>query len=107
MLRALPIVLLAGLGGCTYNPHRDFSDDYGDSVRANIARQVVNPIPLRSSRPPGNDGVRMNSAYVRYETNKVYPPTPVQSLQTGPASSGGGGPSPPPGAGGSGSGASP
>ena len=47
MLRALPILLLAGLGGCVYNPHVDMAPDYGEAVHANIASQVVNPVPLQ------------------------------------------------------------
>ena len=50
MLRALPILLLAGLGGCVYNPHEDFSADFGDAVHANIASQVVYPVPLRGEQ---------------------------------------------------------
>jgi uncharacterized membrane protein YgcG len=104
MLRALPILLLAGLGGCVYNPHQNFAPDFGEAVHANMAAQVVNPEPLQPSRPPGNDAVRMNSAFERYETNRVYRPAPVQSLQTGSGSSGGGGGSAPPGGGGGGGG---
>jgi hypothetical protein len=93
MLRALPILLLAGLGGCVYNPHEDFSPDFGEAVHANIASQVVNPIPLQPSRPALNNGVRMNSAYDRYVTNRVYRPAPAPALQapTGGAGGGGGG----------------
>jgi hypothetical protein len=109
MLRALPILLLAGLAGCTYNPHEDFSPDFGEAVHANIASQVIYPVPLQPSRPALNNGIRMDSAYQRYETNRVYRPTSAPALQaaTGPggggdSSSGGGGSS-----GGAGSGASP
>jgi uncharacterized membrane protein YgcG len=117
MLRALPILLLAGLCGCVYNPREDFSPDYGEAVHANIASQVVNPIPLRSYRPALTNGVRMNSAYERFETNKVYRPAPAPALQaatggvvgdTGSGGSGSGGSGSVTGGGsGSGGGASP
>jgi hypothetical protein len=94
MLRALPILLLAGLGGCVYNPHQDFSQDYGESVHANVASQVVNPVPLRPSGPTINNGIRMNAAYQRYETGKVIRPEATQSLQGSSSSAGGGGGSP-------------
>ena len=107
MLRTLPFLLLAGLAGCTYNPHRDFSADYGESVNANIAAQVVNPVPLQPLRPAGVDAVRVNSAFERYETNRVYRPAPVQSLQSpsGGSAGGGGGGAPPTAGGGAGGGA--
>jgi hypothetical protein len=92
MLRALPILLLTGLGGCVYNPHEDFSQDFGEAVHSNIASQVVYPVPSRPSRPPVNNGIRMDSAYHRYETNRVYRPTAAPALQaaTGGAAGGGG-----------------
>jgi hypothetical protein len=91
MLRALPILLLAGLGGCVYNPHEDFAADYGEAVNANIAAQVVYPVPLQPRRPAVNNGIRMESAYQRYETNRVYRPGPAPALQaaTGPGAGGG------------------
>jgi uncharacterized membrane protein YgcG len=94
MLRALPILLLAGLGGCVYNPHKDFSPDFGEAVHANVATQVVNPIPLQARGPTTNNGVRMDAAYGRYQTNRIIQPAPVPALQAatgGSARSGGGG----------------
>jgi uncharacterized membrane protein YgcG len=92
MLRALPILLLAGLGGCVYNPHEDMAPDFGEAVHANIASQVVNPVPLQPRGPALNNGIRMDSAYQRYETNRVYRPGPAPALQaaTGPSAGGGG-----------------
>lgn len=104
MLRALPILLLAGLGGCVYNPHQDFSQDYGESVHANIASQVVNPVPLRPSGPTINNGVRMNAAFQRYETGKVIRPEATQSLQGASSTSSGGAGGGSPAGGGSGGG---
>ena len=100
MLRAFPLLLLAGLAGCdnTYLPNGDMSSDFGNSVRANIALQVVRPLPTRLRPEPNSSAARMDSAFVRYETNRVYQPKPVQSLQGGPnsANGGGGNDSPPP-----------
>jgi hypothetical protein len=93
MLRALPILLLAGLGGCVYNPHVNMAPDYGESVHANMASQVVNPVPLRLSGPPISNGIRMDSAYVRYQNNRMYRPGPAPALQaaTSNVTAGGGG----------------
>jgi uncharacterized membrane protein YgcG len=93
MLRTLPILLLAGLGGCVYNPHVNMAPDYGESVHANMASQVVNPVPLRLSGPPINNGIRMDSAYVRYQNNRMYRPGPAPALQaaTSNVTAGGGG----------------
>jgi hypothetical protein len=81
MLRALPILLLAGLGGCTYNPHEDFSPDFGEAVHANMASQIVNPVPLRPSGRTYNNGVRMDATYQRYQTNRITKPGPAPALQ--------------------------
>jgi hypothetical protein len=91
MLRALPILLLAGLGGCVYNPREDFSADFGEAVHANIASQVVYPVPLQPRRPAVSNGIRMNSAYQRYETNRVYQPGPAPALQAARGGAAGGG----------------
>jgi hypothetical protein len=93
MLRTLPILLLAGLGGCVYNPHVAMSPDFGEAVNANMASQVVNPVPLRPSGVPINNGIRMDSAYVRYQNNRMYRPGPAPALQaaTSNVSGGGGG----------------
>jgi hypothetical protein len=100
MLRALPILLLAGLGGCVYNPHEDFSPDFGEAVHANIASQVVYPTPLRPRGPALNNGIRMNSAYQRYETNRVYRPGAAPALQAARGGGEGGGGGSEPGSGG-------
>ncbi len=91
MLRALPILLLAGLGGCVYNPHVDMAPDYGEAVHANMASQVVYPLPLQPTGRSASNGVRMDSAYQRYQTNRIYKPTAVPSLQGGSSNITGGG----------------
>jgi uncharacterized membrane protein YgcG len=105
MLRALPILLLAGLGGCVYNPHENFSADYGEAVQANIASQVVNPVPLAPRGPAVNNGVRMDAAYQRYQTNRIYRPQSAPSLQAATSNVTGGGGGGDSGGGGGGSGA--
>jgi uncharacterized membrane protein YgcG len=94
MLRAFPLLLLAGLAGCNnsnYNNQSDMSYDFGNSVQANIAMQVVHPLPTRLRPATNTDATRMNNAFVRYETNRVYQPRPVQTLQSGMTGAGGGG----------------
>ena len=93
MLRALPILLLAGLGGCVYNPHEDMSPDFGEAVRSNIASQAVYPMGLRPRGPALNNGIRMDSAFQRYQTNHIYRPGPAPALQaaTSNLTNGGGG----------------
>jgi uncharacterized membrane protein YgcG len=93
MLRALPILLLTGLGGCIYDPHAPLAPDFGESVTADMATQVVNPVPLRPSGVPINNGIRMDAAYQRYQTNRMYRPGPAPALQaaTSNVSGGGGG----------------
>jgi hypothetical protein len=104
MLRALPILLLAGLGGCVYNPHEDMSPDYGEAVHGNMASQVTNPVPLRQSGVPINNGIRMESAYLRYQNNRMYRPGPAPALQAATSNVAGGGDSGGGGGGGGGSG---
>jgi hypothetical protein len=92
MLRTFPLLLLAGLAGCNnsnYNNQSDMSYDYGNSVQANIAMQVVHPLPTRLRPATNADATRMNNAFVRYETNHVYQPQPVQTLQRGSTGSSG------------------
>jgi hypothetical protein len=74
MIRLILLALVA-LTSCT-NPYVPLGPDFGASVNANIAAQVVNPFPA----PPGptlTDGQRLENAYHRYETNKVYQPHPA------------------------------
>ena len=76
------LVLLAALGlaGCM-DPHEPLSPDFGNSVRANIAAQLVNPEPNLDTAEIETDSVRIDNALRRYRTNRTYPPRP----QTGVA----------------------
>ena len=71
----LAVAALA-LAGC--QNREPLAADFGNSVNANIAAQVVNPAPA-SRGPNDGDGTRMANAIDRYRTNKVYKPTsPLQ-----------------------------
>jgi type IV pilus biogenesis protein CpaD/CtpE len=75
MNRLLLLSALA-LAACSdVNPREPLSRDFGNSVNANIAAQVVNPAPA----PGGSaemDGQRADSAIARYRAGKVIPPHP-------------------------------
>jgi type IV pilus biogenesis protein CpaD/CtpE len=62
------------LCACT-DPHQPFNPSFGDAVRANMAAQIINPVP-RADPDPVTDGKRMSDAMQRYRTEKVYPPIP-------------------------------
>lgn len=68
------LVLLAAfaLVACA-DPHQPLSQDFGNSVAANIAAQVVNPNPGLTG-PNDADGQRVGNAIERYRTNKVIKP---------------------------------
>jgi type IV pilus biogenesis protein CpaD/CtpE len=85
------IIILAAfsLAACAES-HQHMSQDFGVSVRANIAAQVVNPQP--SYGVAETDGTRIQNAIHRYETNKVYVPQgSTGSLQNTGAGMGTGG----------------
>lgn len=68
------LILLAGLAlmSCT-NPDEPLAADTGNSVRQNIAAQVVNPFPPVAGETY-TDGLRMDAAATRYRTNRTYQP---------------------------------
>jgi hypothetical protein len=68
------LLALAGLSlaGCV-DTTQPLSPDFGASVNANNAAQVINPDPSYDG-PAVTDGKRMESAMRRYHTNKVYVP---------------------------------
>jgi hypothetical protein len=68
----LALGMVAVLGACAGDPHQALSPDFGQSVRANITAQVVNPNPTYGVAE--SDGTRIQNAIHRYETNKVYLP---------------------------------
>jgi type IV pilus biogenesis protein CpaD/CtpE len=69
------LILLAGLAlAACADPHQSLSPDFGNSVSANIAAQVVNPNPAIAGGPTDMDGQRLGNAIDRYRNNKVYKP---------------------------------
>lgn len=72
-MKRMVILAALGLAACA-DPHEPLSDDFGNSVRANIAAQVVNPSPNLTSEVTATDGERIANALHRYHTNTVYPP---------------------------------
>ena len=79
-MRPTPLVLLTALislGACDTTPQHSISDDFGSSIRHNMAAQIVNP-PVADAEQT-HDGRRANDAWDRYRSGKVTPP---QSLST-------------------------
>ena len=74
-MKRLLLVVALGLAACA-DPHEPLSADFGNSVRANIQAQLVNPEPNYSSAFPETDGERVENAIRRYRTNRVFPPQP-------------------------------
>ena len=93
-MKRLLIPVLLSLSACNYDPHQPLSADFGDSVRANIAAQVVNPAPTTGGWE--TDGERIQRAMHRYHTNTTYPPyTPGNATAFGGSGNGGAGGAPP------------
>jgi hypothetical protein len=72
LLRLLPLFALVG---CT-NPRLPLNPSFGTSVTANMAAQIINPVPRATYPAPTTDGRRMADAMERYRTERVYPPIP-------------------------------
>jgi type IV pilus biogenesis protein CpaD/CtpE len=69
-IRHSRIVVLALLGaalqGCSSTPR--FNDNFGVSVRANLAAQVIDPAAAANGNPAvGVDGAAARAAHERYE----------------------------------------
>lgn len=78
------------LGGCTAN-----DTTLGDSLRTDIALQVVDPDPAaRTNAAPGDSGVQAARASENYRKGTVKPPVSIQTTSKSGGSggsSGGGG----------------
>jgi type IV pilus biogenesis protein CpaD/CtpE len=74
-MKYLAFLSLCGLAACAEG-RAPLSEDFGNSVSANIAAQVVNPGPNMGDQYPTTDGRRSNDALERYRTGHVYPPIP-------------------------------
>lgn len=67
-LYSLPLAAMLGilLQGCTTTPR--FNDHFGDSVRANLAAQVIDPAASADTNPArGVDGPAALAAQERYQ----------------------------------------
>lgn len=76
--------LLAALStsACSSTPH--FDRHFGDSVRASMAAQVINPDAVRNADPvAGIDGRAAKGAQDRYELSVEPPPAPQRMLGNG------------------------
>lgn len=73
-------------GNADLAPH-----DFGNSVRANIAVESVNPNASATNEPPAAQGERTAIAQQRYATGKTIPPADPELLTGGTASSSGSG----------------
>jgi type IV pilus biogenesis protein CpaD/CtpE len=89
--RCKQIVLVALLGaalqGCSTTPR--FNKHFGDSVRANLSAQVINPAAAANADPvSGVDGAAARAAHERYQRSFVETdhPNANQSLVTGSGS---------------------
>jgi len=78
-MNRIVIAACLALAGCA-DPHEPLAYDFGNSVRANIAAQVINPLPNMTTELATTDGKRIENALHRYRTNTVYPPRPESGL---------------------------
>ena len=74
MNRLLLLAVLT-LAGCV-DPHEPLSPDFGNSVNANTAVQVVNPNLTPVIGAADTNGQRIGDAMERYRTGKVIRPQP-------------------------------
>lgn len=87
-----------GVSGCVES-RMHLSDDYGQSLRQDVAAQVADPDARYGGLPaPGAHGHRVGLALDRYNRNAVTPPaaTSTSSFSAGGGSGGSGGGGGPP-----------
>lgn len=77
------VALLATLTGCASGtPHWD--RNFGNSVRASMASQVVDPSAVRNTNPAaGIDGDAAQAAHARYVHGYIAPAVPEQAMVSG------------------------
>ncbi len=77
MWRTGAALALLALAGCSSTPR--FDRHFGESVRANLAAQVINPAAAANTDPAGGvDGNAARGAQERYEKSFAQPdPAPV------------------------------
>lgn len=69
----LMFVALVGLLAACEDP-RALSEDFGASVRHNMAVQIINPVPGDDVGPATLDGRRAGDAWERYRSGTVTKP---------------------------------
>jgi len=75
--------------GCAQSRLRQ-SDDFGVSVRQDVAAQVAVPDAQYEGTPaPGSSGARVGLAQKRYQTNSVIPPSQIGASNPGSLSNSG------------------
>lgn len=76
-MRSWSIVWSAGLllvlAGC-YPEYQPEAHGVGDSIVHNVAEQVVNPEPNKTTLPTNLEGNRAAAAYTRYQSDRVIQP---------------------------------
>jgi type IV pilus biogenesis protein CpaD/CtpE len=83
-------LLCLGLAGCVDDMSKPLSPTFGDAVRQNMARQIVNPEPaMPSEEDVAVDGNKAVLGVDAYKAGKVKPPVAVstQTQSTGSSSS--------------------
>ncbi len=69
--------------GCA-SPTPKYDAQFGTSVRATMAAQVLDPAAVRNTDPVlGMDSHAAQAAHERYQESFKRPPTPERSLTTG------------------------
>jgi hypothetical protein len=80
-IRTASAVLLVMLAQGCVSPTPRFDRDFGASVRANLAAQVVNPAAAANANPvSGVDGPAARGTQERYEKSFAQPEPPAPAL---------------------------
>jgi type IV pilus biogenesis protein CpaD/CtpE len=82
--KRLACAALAGvlLNGCSTTPR--FNDNFGTSVRANVAAQVLDPAAAANTNPAaGMEGTAAVIAHERYQESFKEPEKPIKGLIIG------------------------
>jgi len=81
-------LLCLGLTGCVDDMSKPLSPAFGDAVRQNMARQIVNPEPaMPSEEDVAVDGSKAVLGVEAYKTGKVKTPVVVNTQSQGSSSS--------------------
>lgn len=81
-------LLCLGLAGCVDDMSKPLSPTFGDAVRQNMARQIVNPEPpMPSEQDVAVDGNKAVLGVDAYKAGKVKPPVVISTQTQGSSSS--------------------